>query len=199
MSDIKETERKLIERLITGDETAFRLIFDIYKNKLYGFCLKLTRSEDHAEEIVHDVFLKVWLSRSNINPDLCFGAFLFKITKNLSLNFLKKAASDLSVKRKLLATIDDRDNSTMDLISDHEYEISFEKAIKHLPPQQQLVFKMSRVDGLTHAEIAEKLHLTKGTVKNYMILAVENVTRFLNIHTDKVLLILLLADFFKFL
>jgi RNA polymerase sigma-70 factor (family 1) len=193
MSNTKEVERELIERLISGDEIAFRRVFDHYKNRLYSFCLKLTKSDERAEEIVHDVFLKVWLHREKINPELSFNAFVFKITKNLSLNFLRKAALDSALKRRLFLEIEKADQSTMNLLTSIDYEHSLQKAIEHLPPQQQIVFKMSRIEGYTHAEIAEKLHLAKGTVKNYMILAVENVSKFLNIKADKVLIIVLMT------
>lgn len=193
MSNTKEIEREIIERLILGDEVAFRRVFDHYKNRLYSFCLKLTKSEERAEEIVHDVFLKIWLQREKINPEFSFSAYIFKITKNLSLNFLRKTALDSALKRRLFLEIEKADQSTMDLLTSLDYEHSLQKAIEHLPPQQQTVFKMSRIDGYTHAEIAEKLNLAKGTVKNYMILAVENVSKYLNIKADKVLLVALIV------
>jgi RNA polymerase sigma-70 factor (family 1) len=191
MPYFKEIERGIIERLKLGDEAAFRLVFDHYRNRLYAFSLKLTKSQDFAEEIVHDVFLKVWLNRQKINPDLSFNAFLFKITKNLSINFLKKAALDQAIRRSLVLEANKEDYSTIDALTSADYEASLEKAINHLPPQQQKVFRMSRIEGYTHAEIAEQLRLTKGTVKNYMILAIESISKFLKINADKVLLVIL--------
>jgi RNA polymerase sigma-70 factor (family 1) len=191
MARITVEERQLVQRLKDGDQDAFRLIFDLYKNKLYNFCLRFTKSQEWAEEIVQDVFIKVWTNRVQIDSDLSFNAYLFKISKNLSLNFLKRAQLDLVVKRKLLLNIEETENLTEDFLTDQEYGHLLEEAIERLPPQQQLVFKMSRVEGMSHAEIAKELNLSKGTVKNYIMLAVSNVCRFLNINADKVILILL--------
>jgi RNA polymerase sigma factor (sigma-70 family) len=95
-------ERTLVINLIAGDERAFRAIFDRYRDCLYGYCLKFTKSKEAAEEIVQDVFVKVWETRSNLNPDLSFKAYLYQITKNLAFNFLKKAAGESSFKKKIL-------------------------------------------------------------------------------------------------
>jgi RNA polymerase sigma-70 factor (family 1) len=185
-----EEERQLIQRLKDNDQDAFRLIFEMYKDKLYNFCLRFTKSSGWAEEMVQDVFIKVWTSRAQINPQLSFNAYLFKISKNLCLNFLKRAQLDLDVKRELLHHIEETDNLTEDFLLDKEYGHFLEEAIERLPQQQQLVFKMSRIDGMSHADIAKALNLSKGTVKNYMMLAVNNVCRFLNINADKVILLL---------
>ena len=189
MSSSTEDERNLIQSLVDGDESAFKLIFKNYKNRLYCFSLRFTKSEELAEEIVQDVFLKIWLNRKKINPDKSFSAYLFKISKNLCLNFLKKAQLDLLIKKELIANVERADNYTDNFVMSCENELLLEKAIRRLPHQQQIVFVMCRIDGLSHKEIAEKLHLSKGTIKNYMMLAVNNVTQFLHINADKVFLI----------
>ncbi|HYG38941.1 MAG TPA: RNA polymerase sigma-70 factor [Cytophagales bacterium] len=192
MRVITHSEKDLIQKLKNGDELSFRVIFDKYKNKLYSYALKLTKSEEFAEEVVLDVFLKIWLNRGKINPDLSFNAFLFKITKNASLNFIKKAALDKALKKQLRNYFDEIHNETENAIISADYDRSFNKAIENLPPQQQMVFKMHRVDGKTHAEIADYLKLSKGTVRNYMMLALANVKRYLNVYGDKILLLICL-------
>lgn len=181
---IPENEKVLIQQMINNDELAFKIIFDRYKNKLYNYSLGLTKSEEQAEEIVHDVFLKVWLNREKINPDLSFNAFLYKITKNASINFIKKAAFDNALKKRLRNYFDKIHNETENAIISADYDHIFKKAIENLPPQQKLVFRMSRVDGKTHAEIADTLNLSKGTVRNYMMLAIASVKRFLNVYGE---------------
>lgn len=180
----KSEEQSLVQKMVLGDEFAFKILFEKYKNPLYNFSLKLTKSEDLAEEIVHDVFLKVWRLKEQINPDLSFHALLYKITKNESLNFLKKAASDLSLKRRLLLYFEKFHNETEDYVIYSDYEDIAMKAIRLLPPQQQLVYKLSRLDGKSHEEISEELQLSKGTVKNHMGLALKFIKKYLSLHTD---------------
>jgi RNA polymerase sigma-70 factor (family 1) len=186
-----EEEKALVQRLKAGDEVAFELIFELYKDRLYNFCLKFTKSPEWAEEIVQDVFVKVWINRNQIDTSLSFNAYLFKISKNLSLNFLKRAQLDLAIRRKLLLNIEETENFTEVSLLNEEYEHLLDEAIQRLPHQQQVVFKLSRIDGLTHSDIAKQLNLSKGTVKNYMMLAVTNVCRFLHISADKVILVFL--------
>lgn len=184
-------EKTLVQKLISGDESAFKAIFDCYKNKLYSFSLKITKSEDLAEEIVHDVFLKIWTGRDRINTEMSFDAYLFKITKNASLNFLKKAAADKALKRKLFAFLENIDHHTEYSIISSDDEHFLTKAIETLPPQQQLVFKMSRMEGMTHTQIADILKISKGTVKNYIMLATARLSKQLNVYSDKTLLFML--------
>jgi RNA polymerase sigma-70 factor (family 1) len=187
----KSEEQSLVRKMVLGDDFAFKVLFEKYKNPLYNFSLKLTKSEELAEEIVHDVFLKIWNLRGKINPELSFQALIYKITKNESLNFLKKAASDLSLKRHLLLYFEKFHNETEDYVIFSDYEDIALKAIKLLPPQQQLVYKLSRLDGKTHEEISEELQLSKGTVKNHMGLALKFIKKYLSLHTDIVPSILL--------
>jgi RNA polymerase sigma-70 factor (family 1) len=192
----KNEEKALVTLLGQGDENAFRILFEKYKNPLYHYSFRLTKSEELAQEIVHDVFLKIWKQKEKINAERSFQALLFKITKNESLNFLKKAASDLSLRRKLLLYFERIHNDTEDSVVFSNYEEITSKAIQLLPPQQQLVYKMSRFEGKTHEEISEELRLSKGTVKNHMGLALRFLKKYLTVHTDIVPSLILLLYIF---
>lgn len=179
-------EKELLHRMIDGDEQAFAQIFNQYKDKLFAYCTKITKSEGIAEEIVQDVFLKVWTSRESINPALAFDSYLFKITKNFALNFLQKAARDQKSYDRLVnhfLRLPKR-NSTEDLIVSAEYQRMLTEAVEQLPPRRKQVFSMSRQQGMTHAEIARVLQLSPGTVKLHIIHAVKSIKAYLRVHTD---------------
>ena len=180
----KSEEKSLVTLMVQGDEYAFRVLFEKYKNPLYQYSCRLTKSEELAEEIVHDVFLKIWRQREKINPELSFQALLFKITKNETLNFLKKVASDMSLRKRLMRYFEKIHCNTENEVVYADYEQITSKAIQLLPPQQQLVYRMSRIDGKTHEQISEELHLSKGTVKNHMGLALRFLKKYLMLHTD---------------
>jgi len=87
------SENKIAENvaaLSSGDESAFRWLFDHYHNDILAYSIKLVKQKAQAEEITQDVFVKVWSHREKLNPNLSFKSFLFTITKNLCFNFLKK-------------------------------------------------------------------------------------------------------------
>ena len=190
-------EEELLNRIIHGDEGAFAQIFDRYKDKLFAYGCKITKSEEVAEEIVQDVFLKIWTNREKINPQLAFDAYLFKITKNLALNFLQQAARDKRSRDRLtdyFRQLPER-SPTEDLLVSAEYQQMLTEAVAQLPPRRKLVFSMSRQQGMTHAEIATALKLSPGTVKIHIIHAVKSIKDYLRIHTDITFLLGCLGSF----
>jgi RNA polymerase sigma-70 factor (ECF subfamily) len=188
-------EEDLLHRIICGDEGAFAQLFDRYKDKLFAYGRKITKSEEVAEEIVQDVFLKIWTNRKKINPELAFDAYLFKITKNLALNFLQQAARDKKHWDRLtnyFQQLPER-NSTEDFLVSAEYQRMLTEAVAQLPPRRKLVFSMSRQEGMTHAEIAKALKLSPGTVKIHIIHAVKSIKDYLRIHADITFLLVFLG------
>lgn len=193
----KTYEEDLLHRVIRGDESAFAQLFDQYKDKLFAYCCKITKSEGIAEEIVHDVFLKIWINRKKINPQLAFDAYLFKMIKNRALNFLRQAARDQKSRERLteyFRQLPER-SPTEDLMVSAEYQRVLTEAVARLPPRRKLVFRMSRQQGMTHAEIAEALKLSPGTVKLHIIHAVKSIKDYLRIHTDITFLLVCIGYF----
>lgn len=88
-----EGDNFLVNELINGNEKAFRKLFDSYRNHLYKFSLSMVCSENRAEEIVQDVFMKIWIKRGSLNPEMSFKSYLFTITRNKTIKFLKKASN----------------------------------------------------------------------------------------------------------
>lgn len=181
---LKIDERTLVIHLIAGDEGAFRAIFDRYRDRLYGYCLKFTKSKEAAEEIVQDVFVKVWENRSSLNPDLSFNAYLYQITKNLAFNFLKKAASETLFKKRILPYLEVAHSRPEDDCLYRDYERLADKVIKLLPPQRQLIFQMSRQSGMSHDEIATSLGISKNTVKGQIVKASKTIRDYFRLHSD---------------
>ncbi len=196
-----ETEQKtvstLLERLKEGDQVAFKQLFTQHKQKLFAYCCKITKSEEAAEEIVHDVFLKVWTHREKIDPQRSFDGYLFKITKNQALNFLEKAARDQKTRARLTDYFQQMQwcNHTEDQVISADYERLLTDAVAQLPPRRKLVFEMSRAQGMTHAEIATSLHLSPGTVKLQVIHAVKFIKEYLRVNADITLLVFCLSRF----
>jgi len=111
--DTPQQEKEILIRLIQGDELAFEKIYRLYSPGLYGKLLKLLKSVPQTEEILQDVFLKIWDYRASIDPEKSFRAFLFKIAENKAYDFFRKAARDKKFEVSELLGI------SLSTISDH--------------------------------------------------------------------------------
>jgi RNA polymerase sigma-70 factor (ECF subfamily) len=174
-------QKELIIKLKTGDESVFRVIYDQYVNKLYYFALKFVRSPEAAEELVQAVFVKLWESRSQIDINLSFESYLYKITKNHTLNFLKRAAYERQYRVKLKSRYTFSSLDTEEQVDLNESLTIINQAIELLPPKRQKIYKLSRINGVNHDRIALQLGISKNTVKVQIVKA----TKFIKNHFYK--------------
>ena len=176
--------KALVQRIIQGDEKAFQEAFYAYKDQLFSYCYRFTKSEELAEEIVHDALLKVWTGRKTLDPERSFIGYLYTITRNLALNFLKKLATDKALQEHVWQNQTTWHNDTEQSVQCADLEQIARMAIRQLPPQQQQVYRMSRDQHLTHEEIAQRLNVSKHTVRNHIIKALQAIKNYLRLHTD---------------
>jgi RNA polymerase sigma-70 factor (ECF subfamily) len=158
------TEKELLEKLRKGDSFAFEVLFYKYRNRIKGFAVKMIPSKIDAEEIVQEVFVKLWLTKEAINPEKDFQSYLFSITKNLILDHLKSAVNrKLYFIGELFQTDLLEENTAEDLIS-HEAQEKLLELIDEIPERRREIFRLSRFEGLSYKQIAEKLHISENTV-----------------------------------
>lgn len=170
-------EQELLHDLAKGDEKAFRAIFTTYADVLGKHILRITRSQELAEEVVQDVFLKIWLKREELTAVRDFRAYLFVLSRNYAINYLKKAANSLLDGQEAdRVAVEDIDVSEYE--HDNDYYALIDEAIDRLPPQQQKVYLLSRHERLKYNEIASRLNLSRETVKKYLQIATESVTAY---------------------
>ncbi|WP_164849839.1 RNA polymerase sigma factor [Mucilaginibacter limnophilus] len=172
-NQLSETER--IAGLIAGDENAFTLLYQEYSAKVYRLAYKFLKSKEQSEEIVQEAFINLWLSRQKLETTGNLWLYLYVITKRLSLNALRQVYKSADLTGKLLQSIKIDHNSTEEDILAHDLEQYTDKLIEKLPKQQQLIFKLSRIEGLSHKEIAEQLNISQNTVKNHMVEALKTL------------------------
>lgn len=177
--NILQEDCDLIQKVSQGDERAFRALFDRYRNKIYSLGIYLTRSEIMAEELVQDVFLKVWKCRTELASVVYFNAWLRTIAKNTCSNYLRSLAIEK------MAMMNIADNSPKDTESFEnelivrEFEQIIQHAITQLPPQQQKVYLLSKQCFKKQDEIAKEMDISIYTVKEYMKLAQRSIRRHL--------------------
>lgn len=166
----EQTEDKaLLIRLSEGDETAFVKIYNQYRHKIYTYAYQLSKSADTADEIVQQVFIRIWQKRAQLNTELSFNAYIRKITLNHVLNHLKKVARQKSLQEEVFQLMEIGNSHTEDQLLEKELRKIYVDAIAKLPAQKKLIYQMSRTEELSHEEIALKLDISKNTVKNHMV------------------------------
>jgi len=181
---MEDSEKTWVKDLVSGDEAAFQKLFHNYYDQLVHFATRFTKSHDNAEGLVQEVFIKVWQNREFIDPQLSFKAYLYKITKNQALNFIRKTANEEKLKKELWHYIETSRNETEDKIFNDEYQGFITSALSDMTPQKQLIFKLSRSDGKSHKEIAAQLGISKSTVKNHVVEILQYLRKYLELHTD---------------
>lgn len=174
-------ERLVLQNLAAGDDKAFAAVFHHYRHRIYAIAFRLLGTPSGAEDIVQDVFLKLWLKKNELNAIEHFKAYLFTVTRNHIFTALKKVAKEQAIENELVNHI--RENS------DHfsvykEYEQILQNAISKLPPQQGLIYKLSKEEGLKRQEIADRLKLSPETIKVHLAHAMRNIRTFCLAHMD---------------
>ena len=190
----KRVDRNAIQQLIAGDESVFTIVYELYSEKVYRLAFRFLKDEKHAEEIVQETFINLWLSREKLNADGNMWLYLCVISKRLSLNALRQIGKSSILVEKLLHEISELQNTTEEEVIAHDLEHYAEKIVDKLPRQQQLVYKLSRVEGLSHKEIAEQLQISPNTVKNHMVEALKTLKTHLK-YSDFLFFVLLFIHF----
>jgi len=192
-------EQSVILQLQKGDSNAFLQLYNQYHQPLYHYVLRFVKSPAIAEDVLQDVFLKIWEIRSRIDPELSFKAYLYRICRNSVLKLLKKIAVDenlrVQVMQQFAQSIADADLKLLW----QQYEELLHAAINRLPPQRQKVFKLCREEGKTYEQVAAELGISRNTVKEHMVLAMKAIREHLDQYGDTptqfMLLLFLISEF----
>lgn len=171
------SEDKLIAGLRNSEEQIFAVVFDTYKTKLYSFAWRFLKDRTLCEEIVQETLITLWTNRLELDPKYPLGPYLYTIARRLTLNVLRNAATADAAREKLWLNINEAHNETEDTVLLTDLEQFIEETVAKLPKQQQLIFKLSRYEGLTHEQIAARLNISKNTVNNHLVEALKNLRK----------------------
>jgi len=173
----KEIEKiedgKLFVRITKGDEKALKELFDKYYSNLCYFSFQFLKSRELAQEAAADIFLNIWLKRKSILINGSIKTYLYASVRNQSINYLKKNSPEFVNTEEGQGSAVTFYLSASPEVEQKELEIYIEKTLQKLPEKRQLIFRMSRIDGLSYAEIAEILKISINTVQNQMVKAVK--------------------------
>lgn len=160
-------ERELISKIKVGDEAAFKELYKKYWPKVHNFSQLFLTSSSEIEEVVQEVFVKLWEIRYLLRPDDKFEGFLFIITRNLIFNQFRRSFNETNYKLTILRSINES-YSIEEEMDTADLKIYITHLIEELPPRQKEVFIMSREKHLSYKEIALQLSISEKTVERHI-------------------------------
>jgi RNA polymerase sigma-70 factor (family 1) len=189
--DQKNQEQEMLLELSKGNQAAFKMIYHEYGPKLLGNLVKLVKSDSVAQEILQDVFIKVWENHENIDVEKSFRSYLFKIAENKAFDFFRKAARDKKLQETLIAAATEQFDQIETNLFAKENAFILEKAISELPRQRQLIFRLSKLDDMSYEEISKRLGISTSTISDHIVKATKAIRDYFQKHPE--LLILFIA------
>ncbi len=198
-SYVSDEELFILQRMIDGDEIAFKYFFDTYYDDLCNFVNSYLRDKPLSEDIVQGIFIYLWDNRSSLPRNCSVKSYLYTASKNRSLNQIRDTKNRNDVLEKLY--------TCLQVISEENTEQSLElkelkeiitKAVDELPQQCKTIYQLSRNEGLTNKEIAEKLGLSIKTVENQITIAIRKIKDFLQPYHYQIFILFIFFNFPEF-
>ena len=160
-------EKDLLIRLRDGDAAAFTVLYDRYARRIASKLIGILKSKELSQDILQDVFAKIWDVRDSIDPEQSFSAYLYKIAVNLSSNTFRKSLRETAM-RIHIAKRDESYNHIEEAIAIKDQQEILNKALAKLPRKQRDVYILHKIEGLSHKEISEQLGITLSAVNQHI-------------------------------
>jgi RNA polymerase sigma-70 factor (family 1) len=168
-------EKELLLLLSAGDSKAFELLYHQYKDPIYSNLLKLVRTKDTAEEVLQDVFYKVWANREQLADMQSFSGYLYRMSANRVTDFYRRAAQDRKLQEQLIYTMTELYDHVEESIDYKESNALLEQAISALPPQRKLIFNLCKIEGKSYEEVGQLLGISTSTINSQMVKASKSI------------------------
>ncbi len=166
------SDAELALRINAGEKNAYQELFERYAPRIYQFSLSYLKNSADSEELVQDVFLKIWEKRETLDHSKNIKAFIFKVAVNTIYDFIRHKNIENAFSDFARANFETNSNNTWHTVIFDEMQENLQKLLAQLPEQQQKIFQLSKEEGLSSEEIAAKLNLSKRTVENHLYRAI---------------------------
>lgn len=185
-------ESKLIDMLIEGRKSAFEQLYYSYSNRVFNLSFFLLKDTGWSEDVVQEVFVKLWENRASLHRNQNIWAYLYVMTRRHALNKLRSVRRSNACFERLWMQFSEPEDSLHNAIAAKELNENIKRLLGLLPLQQRTVFSLSRLEGFSHQEIAEQLNISRNTVKNHIVQAVKLLKNKI-LHQNLFLLILIFS------
>lgn len=189
-------EASVLLAMAQGDETDFVQIFRNYQDHIFKVAYQFVKSQALAEEVVQDIFLKVWEKRADLTDLDSFRNWLFIVSRNYLYNYMQRMALDKSVRKRWMTEHPLYENSSDYSLREAKFSEFLSGIISSLPAQQQRVFRLAREEYLSYAEIAQRLSISPNTVRIHMSRALASIRK--SLKENGIEYLLFFAIFYKY-
>lgn len=184
ISHVYNDERHLLEQLRAGDHGAFLAIYHRYKLRLAGNLLRVLKSHELAEELLQELFVRLWIHREQIDPEQSIKSYLFRIGENLIRDTFRRAAKDKRMQQHWLTAVSETYSHVEELLISSETKTELYQAIDLLPPKRRRVFILCKLESKSYEEVGKLLNISPGTVNDHIRKANSFLRRYLTTHAD---------------
>lgn len=175
MNHAMDMEENLFQKLAEGDHTAFKQVYRMYFPRIHAFAYGFLKNKDEADELTQMVFIKLWDKHELFSEVRNFDSYLFTLTKYTVFNYIRA---------KHMLPISDEDipdqcnqDTPYDRLIANDLRLLIDLTVSQMPPKRQQIFRMSRLEGVSNEEIAERLGIQKKTVENHLNLALNELRK----------------------
>jgi RNA polymerase sigma-70 factor (ECF subfamily) len=168
-------ENDLVARLNNSDGEAFEQLYQLYSGRLFGYLIKLVKSEVFAQELLQDTFIKLWNKRENINPEKSFRSYLFRIAENNVYDFFRKAARDKKLQEAIIKNACENYRHVEENLLTKENEQILQDAINLLPPKRRQIFQLIKIEERSYEEVSTLLNISVSTINDHIVKATKSI------------------------
>ncbi|HEU5366429.1 MAG TPA: RNA polymerase sigma-70 factor [Hanamia sp.] len=168
-------ENDLVARLNNSDGEAFEQLYQLYSGRLFGYLIKLVKSEVFAQELLQDTFIKLWNKRENINPEKSFRSYLFRIAENNVYDFFRKAARDKKLQEAIIKNACENYRHVEENLLTKENEQILQDAINLLPPKRRQIFQLIKIEERSYDEVSALLNISVSTINDHIVKAMKSI------------------------
>jgi len=168
-------EKELLSKVAKGDIAAFTCLYERYRRKVYFIAWKLLKNEAECEDVIQEVFTRIWVNRGMLGTIENFNSWMNTLIRNHLYNCLRKKANQDSFISGLTKHDINNGDTESDQIELRELQAQIKQAMNSLTTQQKKVFQLSRIEGFKHSEIAGILGISIETVKKHVIQAIGKI------------------------
>lgn len=168
-------EKRLLIQLREGNVKAFEQLYFAYSKRLYGNILKMVKSVEMAEEILQEVFQRIWERRTSIDVDKSFKSFLFTIAKHLVCDFFYQQTKRRDIETYLVVTSSELYQHIDEELAYKESKTILSDAIAELPPQRKMVYTLCKIEGKSYEEVGKILGISTSTISDHIVKATKSL------------------------
>ncbi|MDI3318139.1 RNA polymerase sigma factor [Pinibacter soli] len=179
MSEFLHNESLLVQQMQEGNEVAFTSLYKHYSPRLYVNLLGMIHDQETAEEMVQELFTRIWQKRQSIGIAENFTGYMYRIAKNLAHDHFRRLKHDRKLFEKFMEAADQNYLHIEEAVSFHESRKLLNAALEHLSPQQKKVYQFVKEEGYTYKQAAEKMGISPQTVKEYLATTTRSIKKYI--------------------